>query len=280
MALVSSQGWWELEEYPVDQMFEALEPYAGPNGVAVVKAFDNGRTSSGWGLKGKDGTPEFMPIYRKSGFVQSRLVRGYQKDLYSVAVVMRSTRLVCIDIDGKNGGLQAVRQLGPLPYTLAETSKSGTGYHLFYSLPDEWDDTVGFDMIPDQIGIVQGVDIRGVGCVYHFQQQRWNTRAVAEAPDWLIERLLVRKRLREKKRQATQLIIESGDPIEMQMLHTSLLSDLAADIPAGRRNNTIFAIGTELKNSQYPQWEDAVRNRGAEVGMGDAELHKIGRAHV
>ena len=63
-----------------------------------------------------------------------------------------------------------------LPPTLAETSKSGDGYHLFYLVDEEWDDEKGYGLLGDRIGIEQGVDIRATGCVYHHPQQRWNDR--------------------------------------------------------------------------------------------------------
>ena len=86
-----------------------------------------------------------------------------------------------------NPGLAA---LGILPPTLAETSKSGNGYHLFYLVSeDEWDPNAGFGMFGDRIGIEQGVDFRGTGCVYHYQSQRWNDRPLAELPDRIKDRL-------------------------------------------------------------------------------------------
>src|SRR5690606_30401280 len=109
------------------------------------------------------------------------------------AYVMRSVRLVAIDIDGKNGGLEHVTEIGALPLTMAERSKSGNGYHLFYETDDVWDVDEGFAQIPDQIGFVQGVDIRGTGCVYHFPAQRWNNRKVTKLPDWLRDQLLAKQ---------------------------------------------------------------------------------------
>ena len=52
------------------------------------------------------------------------------------AFVMRAQcSLVCIDIDGKNGGLihAPVKLEACCAHTLAGASKSGDGYHLWYA---------------------------------------------------------------------------------------------------------------------------------------------------
>ena len=89
---------------------------------------------------GKDGADGFMPRYLRGVFNSRRVVYGYERGKWAYAFVMRSMRLVCVDIDGKNGGLEHAKKLGLLPPTLAETSKSGDGYHLFYLVDEEWDD--------------------------------------------------------------------------------------------------------------------------------------------
>jgi hypothetical protein len=162
--------WWKRSESyafaaPVPDSFHEV---SGPEGVAVVRAFEDGRTDSGWGLFNpkKPDNPGFMEHYTKRRFGTNRVLPGFLQDKWAFAFVMRSLNLICIDIDGKNGGLEHAIRLGPLPVTLAETSKSGDGYHLFYRTPsDRWDDQLGFAQYSDKIGIEQGVDIRAVGCV-------------------------------------------------------------------------------------------------------------------
>jgi hypothetical protein len=188
---------------------------------------------------------------------------------------MRSVQLICVDIDGKNGGLSHAKKLGALPPTLAETSKSGDGYHLFYSLEGEWDDDHGFGEIRDRIGIEQGVDIRNTGCVYHHDTQRWNDRAPAPLPAYLKKLLLAKQQERANRASAIAAVLDSEDEMEILMMHDQLLADLAKPIPAGKRNNTLFAIGQQLKTAAVPDWEDKVADRAIQVGLSQDEAEKL-----
>jgi hypothetical protein len=253
-----------------------LEPHAGPKGIAVVRTFADGTTDSGWGLQSKDGKPAFMEKYTKGGFRLSPVLFGYEQKQNAFAFVMRSMKVVCIDIDGKNGGLIHAGKLGMLPHTLAETSKSGNGFHLFYTVSeDEWDEELGFAQYSDRIGLEQGVDFRGTGCVYHYQSQRWNHRAITELPDHLKTRLTQHT---QKKVAATAVIVkvlESEDVEEVLIMQDQIMKDLAKPIPAGRRNNTLFAIGQQLKLAQVPNWETALYNRAMAVGLSQDECNKL-----
>src|SRR5690606_23509761 len=102
-------------------------------------AYEGGQTQRGWGLyrrrderdpadTGDKREPEFMPRYLRGEFLPRRALYAYEKGTSAFAIVMRSVSLVCIDIDGKHGGLEDASELGALPLTLAETSKSGTGF--------------------------------------------------------------------------------------------------------------------------------------------------------
>src|SRR5690349_5727976 len=180
----SSMPWWRTDTYDYDVAVpNEFNEQEGPKGLALVKTWPDGRTQPGWGLQGRDGGEGFMPRYLRGEFNERRVVYGYEHDRWSFAFVMRSVALVCIDIDGKNGGLEHAKRLGALPPTLAETSKSGDGYHLFYSVDEEWDDDRGFARLADRIGLEQGVDIRATGCVYHYDTQRWNGRVLAPLPE-------------------------------------------------------------------------------------------------
>jgi hypothetical protein len=243
--------------------------------VALVRVWPDGKTDAGWGLLGKDGKPGFMNRYMKKQFHHLPVLTGFPQH-WSFAFVMRSMRLVCIDIDGKNGGLSHVGKLGMLPYTMAETSKSGDGYHLFYSVEeDEWDPDLGYGMFNDRVGIEQGVDIRATGCVYHYPQQRWNDRPIAELPDHLKERLLKRQQTAAAQTAAIVGVLTSEDPVEVALMHDQLLTDLAKPIPAGRRNNTLFAIGQQMKTAQVPGWEVKLFDRAMAVGLSTAESTKL-----
>ena len=281
MALnLPSKNWWETDTYEDSSLLGPLaqSDVWGPKGPALVRAYLNGSTQPGWGRVAEDGSLSFIPRYLRGEFSYRAVEYAFKKRQSAAAIVTRSGRIVCVDIDGKNGGLSTVTQLGALPYTTAETSKSGNGYHLFYSVPeDSWSAEGGFEMIPDQIGIVKGVDIRGIGCVYHYPTQRWNDRPLTDAPPWLIDRLTKRK----KQRELTQSIIidtlDTLDPEEILIMQDELLEELNKTIPAGNRNNTLFAIGSKLMLAQIDGWDDLIRHRAKELNLDFDETERIVR---
>lgn len=191
------------------------------------------------------------------------------------AFVMRSLQVVCIDIDGKNGGIESAKQLGNLPRTLAEISKSGTGYHLFYRVDDEWSDKEGFALLSDVISIVPGVDFRATGCVYHNQNQLWNEEEIAPLPEWFQKRLTDRKRQRELSVTVIKQTLNEGDEMEVLLMQTNLTDELNKPIPAGRRNNTLFAIGNQMREAGVENWQDLIEKRGNEIGLGSDEIFQI-----
>lgn len=275
--MTTLQHWWRTDTYELNTAIPLeLAEWCGPQGVAIVRSWDDGTTDRGWGLKATEKSPGFMPLYMAGKFSPVRTLPAYERDACHFAFVMRSLNLVCIDIDGKNDGFTGVNRLGPLPETMAEVSKSGNGYHLFYSVPDDtWDETVGFAKYADKIGIEQGVDFRATGCVYHTKAQRWNERGIVALPPYLAQRLatVAQKISAGQDRIATILNTQEGH--EILMLHTELIDDLAKPIPAGRRNNTLFAIGSKMKDAQLPGWEDLIEIRAKEVGLDSGESDKL-----
>lgn len=274
--------WWQSDTYDiVDPVPQEFLVQAGPQSVALVKAYEDDRTDEGWGLQGaplKDRPgfkPGFMEKYLKGDFGARRALFGYNKNRHNFAFVMRSVSMICIDIDGKNGGLEHAKRLGALPLTLAETSKSGDGYHLFYEVAEEWDDKLGFGRLSDRIGIEQGVDIRATGCVYHHPQQRWNDRAVAPLPKHLYELLTQREQKQAATAARIQGVLAAGDDMEVLMMQDQLVSELAKPIPAGKRNNTLFAIGSQMREAQVPKWDELLAKRGDELGLGVEEIDKL-----
>lgn len=264
--------WWMDDQYDLQTLDGGLpfndDSLWGPRGPAMVSLYDDGTTSPGWGRK------EFMLHYTKLQFSPRRHLHNYKERQPSFALVMRSTRLLCVDIDGKNGGFQHVGQLGLLPRTLAERSKSGNGFHLFYTVEDEWDAQDGFNKYKDVIGLVPGVDIRAVGCVFHKPTQRWNHRELAPIPQHLDARLL--ERVARREQQAVNIAkMMQQDPEEILIMQYELLEELKKPIQAGSRNNTLFAIGSKLKQAQVPDWEKHVEQRGVEVGLDDEEIDRL-----
>lgn len=274
----SSTPWWRADAYDV---VEAVPPqfdhhWAGPRGIALVRAWPDGRTDAGWGLNPPNGSAEgFMPRYLRGEFNDKRVLYGYDKGKWSFAWVMRSLRLVAIDIDGKNGGLDHAKRLGMMPPTLAETSKSGNGYHLFYLVEEEWDDQKGYAILGDRIGIEQGVDFRATGCVYHHSQQRWNHRAPAVLPQHLFDLLKNREQKITANAERITKVLANSDPVEVLMMHDDITTRLARPIPAGKRNNTLFAIGSEMNQAQVPDWQNLLCERAVQLGLPDEEITKL-----
>lgn len=271
------QPWWMTDLYGVeDPVPPGFEDLSGPEGYALVKAWPNGQTSEGWGLRPPPGSTDgFMPRYHRGEFNPRRALHGFHKGLWNFAFVMRSLSVVCIDIDGKNGGLEHAKKLGVLPPTLAETSKSGDGFHLFYTVDDEWDDVLGFGRLGDRIGLEQGVDIRGTGCVYHYPQQRWNDRLIVPLPEHLYEVLVARDQKVAASKARISSVLDSQDELEILMLQDELVSALAKPIPVGKRNNTLFAIGTQLFEAQIKDWDSLLADRATELGLDTDEIDKL-----
>lgn len=274
--------WWRKNyQFSIDQAVpKAFHFLAGPHGVATVKVYDDGRTQQGWGMLGKkkdDGSrgPNFPVQYRRRVFDSRFAVQAHKINRAPFAFVMRSMKLVCIDIDGKNGGFQGALQLGDLPPTLAETSKSGTGYHLFYIVDDEWDTTEGFAAHEDHIGIVEGVDIRATGCVFHYERQRWNDLPLAPLPEGIRCRLNQKEAARARGRIATNQ--EGMDMDDIIIAEHTLKEELAAPIAAGKRNNTLFAIGSKMRAAGIDGWDDQVHERAVQVGLDHNEADKLVR---
>lgn len=269
--MTAPKPWWMTDTYDIDKPVpEAfLGTSAGPEGVALVRAWPDGRTDRGWG------DAEFMAKYLADDFNARSVLYGHKRGKWAFAFIMRSVRLVCVDIDGKNGGLSHAKKLGALPPTLAETSKSGNGFHLFYLTDEEWDDDHGYGEIHDRIGIEQGVDIRNTGCVYHHDTQRWNDRAPVMLPAYLKKLLLTKQQERVHRAAALVAVLDSEDEMEILMMHDALLADLAKPIPAGKRNNTLFAIGQQLKTAKVPDWEDKLAERAMQVGLDTDEIEKL-----
>jgi hypothetical protein len=271
--------WWRTDRYEDDAALPAsLPPYGGPEGVALVRAWRDGKTDPGWGL-GRPGDPEtqgFMWKYEHAAFRMAPIVHGFSSGRWNFAIVMRSVRLVCIDIDGKNGGLVHAGKLGMLPLTLAETSKSGDGYHLFYATTeDEWSPTEGYALFHDRISLEQGVDFRATGCVYHHPQQRWNGRSITELPDHLKTRLTNHSQAAAARTATIVKTVQNEDPEEVLLMHDALLDDLKKPIPAGRRNNTLFAIGVQLRLALVPDWQKLLSDRAIAVGLDHEEATKL-----
>ncbi len=252
--------WFLFEEYANVLPPGPLSDFAYQNGVATVAVYKSGKSQPGWG------EVDFMRNY-KLGKLQA------ESRTNEFAYVMRSLQMLVVDIDGKNDGDEHAKLLN-LPPTLAETSKSGNGYHLWYLLPDNWDDEKGYARLSDRLGLVQGVDIRATGCVFHYPQQRWNSSDVVMAPNHLINRIEVRESMHATPAQIKKLH-DDDDTVEIKRLTSEALQSLENSIPPGRRNQTLFAIGSQLYLLDHEEWEDKIREKAEEVGIDQVETDKI-----
>ena len=271
----NKKPWWMTDTYDDESETGPLDlnngDLWGPNGASMTSLWevkDGVKTGPGWGRE------EFMGRYLKREFSPRRILFGYNKRQWNYAWIMRGSRLLCIDIDGKNGGLEYASQLGFLPPTAAETSKSGNGYHLFYLTDDTWDDNDGFGRYRDHIGIVTGVDIRGAGCVYHYPTQRWNHRLPAALPTALATKLLARSQERERQASNIKKVL-ALDPEEILLMQDAIITELTKPIPAGKRNNTLFALGVKMRDAEIEDWDERLLDRGTELGLDDEELVKL-----
>ncbi len=272
--LAVAPPWWtQTQPYTTDSLRPPWPQtmWQGPLGLAYVEVFKDGSTAPGWGGK------TFMDKYRKRGFDIRRALAMFEKKGTPFALVMRSVSMVCIDIDGKNGGIESAAALN-LPLTMAETSKSGNGYHLFYLVDDTWNPNFGFDRLRDRIGWRTGIDVRATGCVYHYPSQRWNTLVPAFLPDnILIDLEQARDDMVARSETITRLrtSTDPDDQMEFLMMQSTIQSKLNAPIAAGKRNNTLFAIGSEMKIAGITGWSEQVFNRAVSLGLDDAEAEKL-----
>lgn len=271
---LDSLKWWMSDAFTDDTPLPDQLIQLAPHGPALVSVFNSGATQGGWGLR-DTGSGVFMENFQAGKFRPRTKILALEKHETPFALVMRSVNAVCIDIDGKNGGLENVGQLGYLPPTLAETSKSGEGFHLFYSLEDKWDEDYGFGDVADVIGLVEGVDIRATGCVYHYPQQRWNGRQIVPAPEHLLQRLQHRQQRRAAAADKITKIVTEGDEMDTAMLHADLINELAKPIADGSRNNTLFAIGSQMFLAGVEDWDDLIYDRAQEVGLSAQESDRL-----
>ena len=254
---------------------------SGPHGPALVRVFGDGKTEPGWGLQPTEHNVGFMVNYVNDSFWERPRLRAFMdRKPKPYAIIMRSVNIIALDIDrhlsdGGADGFIAASKL-ELPPTLAETSKSGKGRHLFYATNETWDNETGFGAWDDVIGLVPGVDVRAVGCMYRYPQQLWNDVPIAPVPDTITELLTKR---RERKQFSAQLIAAAAaadpDDEEALIMHDALIQELAKPIPVGKRNATLFAIGTKLHQAAVPDWDKHLGERAADLGLDAEEADKI-----
>jgi len=261
---MTKQWFEENEQYTID---DALGERQWPQSLSLTRVNpEDSKTQAGWGRR------TFVQNYGRRRFAPDRILDAFVHEGLPFGIIMRSIPLICVDIDGKNGGIQASRILS-LPETLAERSKSGNGYHLFYRVPEAvWHSQYGYDEFGDANGIIPGVDIRATGIVYHYPQQRWNQLDPVALPNTLRKLLTQRKQMQESERERKQLTL---DPEDLAIAQEQALVSLAKAIPKGRRNQTLFAIGCEMYRLHMKDWRTLLIARGSQLGLEVYEVEQI-----
>lgn len=271
--------WFETDAFTVETPLPGtLVARAGPRGVALVDVYSDGRTTGGWGLESVK-HPPFMQSYLSNVFWARPRIRAFELRGSPFAIVMRSVNVVAVDIDrhltdgGADGFVGALKL--ELPATLAETSRSGDGRHLYYTTDEPWDPQRGYGELDDVIGLAPGVDVRTVGCVYRYEPQRWNHREMAPLPQSLGLAIATRKERRQARTAALAAAASGADEVEIAIMFDQLIQDLNQPIKSGSRNNTLFAIGKQMKDSGMEDWESHVQKRAQEVGLDSSEISKL-----
>ena len=59
------------------------------------------------------------------------------------------------------------------------------------------------------------------------------------------------------------------------MMQDQLIADLNKPIPAGRRNTSLFAIGSQMFLGQVPGWKQLVHDRALALGLDLDEADKL-----
>lgn len=260
-------AWFEKHEQY--QCSDALPPaLIDQSRLSLIRVYDSGKTQPGWGAR------EFVANHTRGHFRPTRALKFFTKHGEPFGIVMRSIPLICVDIDGKNGGHETARVLN-LPVTLAERSKSMNGYHLFYRIPGTlWNTERGYSEFPDVIGLLPGIDIKGTGVVYHYSNQVWNEESVKDAPPRLMELI---GRVRDVRQQAkvTRDGVSSLAEEDKVIVHDQLLDKLEQPIPKGSRNNILYSIATQMYAAEFPAWDSLVYDRGLEIGLEINEIRSI-----
>src|SRR6188768_2327649 len=246
---MQTQWFEENDQY---QMVSSVPQQFNYDKLSLVKVYPSGKTQPGWGAK------DFVVNQERGLFNPDKALEFYDRSGQAFAFVMRSIPLLCVDIDGKNGGIRTAEVLGLSQRTLAERSRSLNGYHLFYRVPyTNWNPVRGFDEFDDIIGLVPGVDIKGTGLVFHYPNQRWNTEDIQLLPPSLGE-LIGKVRAIRRATRITRLAAQDLDEDELVMLHDQLTDELNKKVDVGSRNNRLYAVGAQMCVAGYPSWDLAL----------------------
>lgn len=63
--------------------------------------------------------------------------------------------------------------------------------------------------------------------------------------------------------------------MEVAIMQDQLITDLNKPISSGKRNTTLFAIGSQMCLARVPGWEQLVHDRALAVGLDVDEADKL-----
>ena len=127
----------------------------------------------------------------------------------------------------------------------------------------------------DRDRLEPGIDIRATGCAYHYPPQKWNDLPIAPLPEGVKKYLVAKKNKKDAQTAVLQHVAVNPDSEEALVVQDALLQELAKPIPVGKRNASLFALGSKMKDAGIPEWEKALEDRANEVGLDVEETGKI-----
>jgi hypothetical protein len=217
----------------------------------------------------------------KDATTDEALIRGWfdKWPQANVAALVRPGEMV-LDVDPQNGGFESLRTLeaeyGPIPKSVMARSGSG-GLHYYLKLPPNVEvknDTTGNKLGP-------GLDVKVNGYLllppsrtnrggYSWVSGRLGTTPLADAPEWIIERL----------REPPKAIRGKGENSPRRPKHTALDDSL---IPKGEGNRTLASIAGRLNDGTrtLAELEAALAEENARRclrPLPDSEIQKIARS--
>ena len=162
----------------------------------------------------------------------ARMAAGVPKS--NIGIAPAASGLFVVDIDPRNNGDKTLATFPPLPETLT-TNTGGGGQHYWFRRPPTLDETTCTNIGP-------GVDIKGLRAGYVVappsihpsgRAYEWaNTAPIAEAPDWLVQKILASGKARKE--------------------HTALSAPVDADsFLLGRAFGRMGWLGPQIKNGVF-----------------------------
>ena len=86
---------------------------------------------------------------------------------------------------------------------------------------------------------------------------------------------MAKKNKKDAQTAVLQHVAVNSDSEEALVVQDALLQELAKPIPVGKRNASLFALGSKMMAAGIPGWDAALAVRAIEVGLDAEETDKI-----